>query len=1033
MHGAPLALRIGLVVLAGSLLAIPASGEVEIDSDTFGGLQARAIGPAVMGGRIAALDAVWRDGRLTVWIGAATGGVWKSVNGGTTFKPVFDEHTQSIGALTIDRANPDTVWVGTGEAWVRNSVSVGTGIYRTTDGGDSWEHLGLEDSERIVEILVHPDDGDRVYACVTGHLWDANEQRGVYLTEDAGKTWTPVLQVDGDTGCADLALDPQEPRILYASMWQFRRQPWTFSSGGPGSGLYKSTDGGATWRKLSAGLPAGTLGRIAVAPAPSRPSVVYATVESEKTGLYRSEDLGESWSWAGTTNAVESRPFYFSLLLVDPTDHKRVYKPAGSLAVSSDAGQTWDGLAGGTHADHHALWIDPYNVHHLLLGTDGGLYESYDRGVNWNFRQSLPISQFYQVSYDMQRPYNVYGGLQDNGTWYGPTATPAGIQNKHWNNIGGGDGFHAYVDRADPDIVYVEWQGGRMERMRKSTGERKSIQPLERKGDPKYRFNWNAAMHVSPTRTDTIYAGAQFVFRSRDRGESWERISPDLTTDDPDKQRQIESGGLTVDNSTAENHCTIYRIAESPLNENLIWAGTDDGNLQITRDGGKNWTNVVGNVPGLPRNTWVTGIDPSPHAEGTAHAVFDGHRTGDKNVYVYRTRDHGATWESLATESVAGYALAIRQDPVNPELLYLGTEFGLYISPDAGAHWARFKGDLPKVGVREIQVHPREHDLILATHGRGIYVLDDVTPLRALNAEVLASKAALLPSRPAEMTIPASIQEFPGDDEFVGRNPFSGAQLSYYLKRRHLFGDLKLELYDAEGNLLSTVPGAKRRGLNRVSWSMRLKPPKVAPAASLVPQFFSFLGPRVPAGTYTVKLIQGKDSYEGTLELVPDPRGDYSAEDMALQDRTVMALYRLVERLTFLVDRINDLHDQAGARAAGLGERDRLGLRLRDLATRLDELRKSLVATRKGGFLAGEEQLRERLSSLYGAVNGYEGRPTDSQIEYLAVLESELADAERKFRALLGADLESLNAQLRRKNLEPLVELSRADWEARQQ
>jgi len=1020
------------VVLSLLFAAVPARSEVTVDSNTFGSLSARPIGPAVMGGRIAAIDAMHRDGKLTIYVGAAGGGVWKSVNGGTTFEPVFDEQTQAIGAIRIDRADPETVWVGTGESWVRNSVSVGDGIYKTTDGGDHWQHVGLADSERISKILVHPDESDTVYVCATGHLWDANEERGVYRTMDGGKTWDAVLQVDADTGCSDLAMDPQEPDILYAAMWQFRRQPWTFSSGGPGSGLYRSTDGGASWEETRDGLPAGELGRIAVAPAPSRPNVVYATVESESTAMYRSDDLGKSWRETGTTAAVEARPFYFSLLLVDPEDHDRVYKPAQNLGVSKDGGKSFDALGGGTHSDHHALWIDPLNTHHLLLGTDGGLYESADRGVNWNFRQSLPISQFYQVTYDMEMPYNVYGGLQDNGTWYGPSTSVAGVQNKHWDNIGSGDGFHALVDRSDPDIVYVEWQGGRMQRMRRSTGESKNIQPLPGADDPPYRFNWNAALALSPNRDDTVYIGSQFLLRSRNRGDRWEKISPDLTTNDPEKLQQIESGGLTPDNSTAENHCSIYRIAEAHGDENVIWVGTDDGNLQVTRDGGANWSNVVDNVPDLPANTWVTGIDASVHEAGTAFVTFDGHRTGDKATYVYRTTDFGASWASLATEDIDGYALSVRQDIVSPDLLFLGTEFGLYISLDGGQGWARFKGDLPKVGVRDMHIHPREHDLILATHGRGINIIDDISPLRQLTPSVLEASATLLAIPAAAMTIPASVQEFPGDDEFVGRNRSGDAQISYYMKKRHMFGDLKLEIYDAEGTLVSTIPGTKRRGLNRVPWSMRAKPPKVPPASSLVPELFSFLGPRVPVGSYTVKLIQGKNTHEGSIELKLDPRADYTADEIALQDRTVQRLYGMVEELTFLVDRVNDIRDQAEARAEALDGKGKLAGQLEAFAGDVEQFRKTLVATRKGGFIAGEEQLRERLTALYGAVNGYEGRPSDSQLDYMEVMQSKLDAAGGGLATLLTDNLAPLNARLSKTKLEPLAEMSREDWKAGQ-
>ena len=1019
-------MRFGASVLAAVVLASPSvQAAVEIDSNTFGGLQARALGPAVMSGRIAALDAVGGDS-MTVWVGAASGGVWKSRDGGVSFKPVFDEHPQSIGAIKIDPTNPDVVWVGTGESWTRNSVSVGTGVYKTEDGGDSWKLVGLEDTERIAAIVVDPSEPDTVYVCATGHLWNANDERGVYRTTDGGASWDRVLHVDENTGCSSLDVDPQEPSILYAGMWQFRRYPDFFESGGPGSGLYKTTDGGDDWKRLTEGLPGGELGRIAVAVAPSRPSVVYATVEAEDTALYRSDDLGESWAEVSTATVVTGRPFYFSLLQVDPDDFDRVYKPGFMLGVSTDGGKTFGTLGGGTHPDHHALWINPEDPRHLMLGTDGGLYISYDRGNAWGFVRDLPISQFYRVSYDLDFPYNVYGGLQDNGSWAGPSRSVGGIENRDWRNIGFGDGFYAFRDPTDPDFVYSEYQGGNVKRRQLSTGEIQDIRPYEGEDDPEYRFNWNTPLYPSPNKQGRLYLGGQFLFRSDDRGRSWERISPDLTTDDPEKQRQEESGGLSIDNSTAENHCTIYAVSESPRDARMVWVGTDDGNLQLTRDDGETWENVVGNIPGLPEGTWVSSVEASRHADGTAYATFDGHRTGDMAPYVFRTTDHGKTWKSLVTDTVEGYALVLREDLENPKLLFLGTEFGLFVTLDGGEHWARFEGNVPKVGVRDIAIHPREPDLIVATHGRGIYILDDITPLRALTQKILESDAAFLPSGKAIMAISASAQGWSGPDEFVGRNPPQAAWITYYLKKRHIFGDLKVEVYDADGNLLKTLPGGKRRGINRVAWPMRLEPPKVPPANSLVP---AFQGPRVAEGTFTVKLVKGKTTLTGTVDLVPDPRTPHSAEDRAFQQQTSMRLYHMLERLTWVVDTLIELREGAEEAADGLKEKDRLRETLTEYAEGLEEFRSTIVATSEAGRLSGEEKLREKLGELYGNVVGYDGRPTDSQLARIDVLAGQLDDAVEAFDVIAGVDLDSINSKLAKRELEKLQLTSFEEWQ----
>jgi len=1029
-------LRALVCAAAVAACATPAFAQgVTVDSDTFGGLQARAIGPATMGGRIAALDVVAGD-RMTIYAGAAGGGVWKSVDGGLTFTPLFDKYNQAIGAITVDPNNSKTIWVGTGETWLRNSVSAGDGIYRSTDAGESWTRLGLDQTERIARIVVASKDGNTVLACAEGHAFDDHPDRGVYRTTDAGKSWEKTLYVAPDVGCADLAIDPQDPAVLYAAMWQHRRKPYFFTSGGPKSGLYRSKDGGLTWERLATGLPSGDLGRIAIAVSPAKPATVYATVEAAKTGLYRSDDRGDSWRYVSDSSLVTVRPFYFSRIVADPTNVERLYKMGQVAAVSDDGGKTFSGLGGGSiygssyHSDVHDIWVNPKNPEQLVIGTDGGLYMSANRGSTWRFVGSLPVGQFYHVSYDMARPYNVYGGLQDNSTWYGPSRKSGGIANREWRSLTGGDGFWAFPDPSDPDVVYDEFQGGNLFRVNKATLESKDIKPSPKAGEAKFRFNWNTPIHMSANEPGTIYYGAQFLFRSRDKGESWERISPDLTTNDPNKQKQHESGGLTLDDSTAENLCTIFGIAESPKNQNVIWVGTDDGNVQVTRDGGKTWTNVTVNIAGVPKATWVSSVHAGPFAEGTAFVTFDGHMTGDFRTYIYRTTDFGATWTALATGDLKGFAHIVKQDLVNPDLLFAGTELGLFLSIDGGKSWSAFTNGIPGVAVWDLAIHPREHDLIVATHGRSLYIIDDLTPLRKLTAQVLESDVAFLDARPSLLLNPSSEFGFNGDGEFMGTSPSESAVITYYLKKRHVFGDLKLDVLDAKGTLLTSLPGGKRRGINRVDWPMRSKMPRTAPGEGIVPSMYALMGVRAPAGAYTVRMTKGKDTFTSTVTTVPDPASKHSDADRAAQFAAATRLYGMVEKLAYLVNGITTFRDQAKAGLAGLPEKDPLRARLQAVADGMEAQRKSLVASQKGEGISGEEKLREELGMLYGNVNGYEGRPTQSQLDRTNVLDQDLAAATAAFEAAAKQAATALNPQLAGKKLAALKLVSFAEWDA---
>src|SRR5277367_6815482 len=673
---------IALAPILAAMLATGMSAQTaKFDSDTIAGLGARNIGSATMSGRVATLAAVKEDGRLTVYIGAASGGVWKSTNGGTTYKPIFDKMTaQSIGAITIDPQDAKTIWVGTGESWTRNSVSIGDGIYKSTDGGDNWTNMGLPNSERISKIIVDPSDGNTVYACVPGALWSDSEDRGLYKTTDGGATWNKILKGGNlSTGCSMISMSSQDSKVLFAGMWDFRRKGWTFRSGGDGptapsgSGLFTSTDGGATWTDLdqnsAKGLPPKPWGRIAVSIAPSKPNVVYALIESPRSALFRSDDGGKTWQERDRSEFMVWRPFYFADLIVDPKNENKIYKPDLILILSEDGGKSFSGI-GGAHGDFHDVWIDPDNTNHLIAGDAGGVWYSYDSGNNWWKAENLPISQFYHVSVDDSDPFHVYGGLQDNNAWIGVSAFPGGITNHQWQALRGGDGFWAFSDPADPTYVYAESQGGSIQRWNRVTLESRDIQPKPKYGEGKLRFNWNTPIHLSPNEKGTLYIGAQFLFRSRDHGQTWDRISPDLSTNDPEKQKQEESGGVTVDNSEAEMHTTIYSISESPRNGKLIWVGTDDGNVQITRDGGKSWTNVVSHVPGLPKASWVSWVEASRFDEATAYAAFDRHTFGDMDPHVYKTTDYGKTWTAVVAKDsgVRGYAHVIKEDTVSPNL-----------------------------------------------------------------------------------------------------------------------------------------------------------------------------------------------------------------------------------------------------------------------------------------------------------------------------------------------------------------------------
>ena len=1007
-----------------------AADQAPYSSATISGLGARNIGSAAMSGRISALAAAKEaSGKITLYVGAASGGVWKSEDGGTRFKPIFDDQpVQSIGAIALDPRDSKNVWVGAGEAWTRNSASIGDGIYKSTDGGDTWTFTGLPDSERVAQIVVSPTSNDTVYAAVPGKLWSDSAERGLYKTTDGGKNWSLILKGPNlSTGASTIALDPTDPNIVFAGLWDFRRKGWTFRSGGEGptaasgSGLFRSADGGATWTEITSeenkGFPKKPYGRIAVAIAPSNAKRVYAFVEGINSGLYVSDDGGATWDPRDKSTWMVWRPFYFALLVVDPKNADRVFKTDGALIMSEDAGKSFATVGGfvGAHGDVHGVWIDPTNPQTVITGDDGGMWYSYNGGSKWWKGDNLPVSQFYHVSVDDADPYHVYGGLQDNSSWVGDSQYPGGITNSRWENMYGGDGFWMFADPSDPDYLYAEAQGGFIGRVNRKTHQARDIQPKPNYKE-KLRFTWNTPIALSPNEKGTIYIGAQFLFRSRDHGQTWDRISPDLTTNDPEKQKQELSGGITVDNSAAEMHTTIYSISESPKNKDVIWVGTDDGNLQLTRDGAKTWTNVAGNIPDLPKNSWVSWVHAGNFDAGTAYAAFDRHTFGDMAPYLYRTTDYGKTWIPLLapaqSKGVRGYAHVIKEDLVKPNLLFLGTEFGLYISIDGGAAWAPFKGGrFPAVAVRDIAIQPRENDLVLSTHGRGIWIIDDITPLRSLSSDLLKQEAGFVSARPTQQRIEGKGGWANGDAVFVGENPPAAAVITYYQRARHLFGKLKIEVLDPTGRVVDEVPASKRPGLNRVTWPMREKPPRVPPAAQLAGA--GIRGPRLLPGTYTVRMMKAGKVYETKLVVELDRRAKFTLAERKAQYDAAMRVRALFGAESALLDRVNFLRAGLARGAAALPDGDALRKTVTEFDAKADAVRKQIVATTEGGAITGEERLREHTDQLYGALLSYEGKPAVYQMSYIDALTRELDDVSKEFQQLITKDLPTLNERLK--------------------
>ncbi len=1008
-------------------------------TDPFAGLSFRNIGPATMGGRIDDL-AVLESNPAVFYVGAATGGLWKTMNNGTTWEVLFDDLDEvvvSIGDIAIAPNDANTVWVGSGENNNRQSGSWGNGIYKSTDGGHTWKHMGLRESKHIARIIVDPIDHEVIYVAALGSLWGSGKERGVFKSIDGGLTWTNVLFVNEDTGATELVQDPSNNKVLYAATYQRRRATWGFNGGGPGSAIYKSSDAGRTWTKLTNGIPAGPLGRIGVDIYRANPNIVYARIQHEKeSGTYRSDDAGLTWR---KMSDVNPRPMYFSQIRVDPTNDLRVYVLGVQIHISDDGGKTFI-ENGALHSDHHAMWINPANPSHIIDGNDGGVGISYDRGRNWEGIYNMDLGQYYHVGYDMETPYNLCGGLQDNYTWCGPSAVRSrnGIVNDDWFQIQGGDGFEAVIDPKDPYTIYAESQDGNIVRVDRRTNERKTIRPLPGRGEPALRWNWNTAIHISPHNSSTLYAGANKVFRSTDRGHSWQAISGDLTQN-VDRETLSLMGVVGKDVTIAKNdgvqsYGNLVQVVESPKQAGVIFAGSDDGIVHMTRDNGKTWTNLNARLPGMPKNAYVSGLVASAHDANTVYVAFDNHTNDDYNSYVYASVDGGNNFRQISEGLPRGQVvMTVTEDPKNPSVLYAGTEFGVFVTTDRGGSWTRLRSGLPTVPIHEIVFHPRDNDMILATHGRSIWILDDATPIQQA-AEALRTEAFLFGIRQAMQFNPANDRGFMTDKPFRGRNPTFGAPISYYLKDAST--EVALRIRDAAGTVVRELRGsdlrnATKAGINRVYWDLRYQPLPPQPGQGGGPGGggggFGFgggnNGPFVLPGEYRVTLVVGgRDVATKPVRVIGDTTVPLTDADRKTWHDTALTLHRLQEQANEAADAVTELGTQhqalegllkmaASAPAEAKTTIEGAGKQLVDLRRRLGVLAPGQQGGGGGfgggggggGFGAQAQNVRGQIGQTKGQIMSSHSVPSEQQMRVLAEGRGDLAKVIQETNALITA------------------------------
>ncbi|HTQ54927.1 MAG TPA: hypothetical protein VMI94_10730 [Bryobacteraceae bacterium] len=1042
-------------------------------ADTFAGLKLRAIGPAVTSGRVVSF-AVDPHNKSTYYVGSASGGVWKTVNAGTSFTPVFDgEGSYSIGTVVIDPKDSNVVWVGTGENNSQRSVSYGDGIYRSDDGGKSWKNMGLKKSEHIARIAIDPRDSNTVYVAAEGPLWGPGGDRGLYKTTDGGKNWKAVLTISENTGVSDVVLDPRHPDVLLAAAYQRRRHVWTLIDGGPESAIYKSVDAGATWNKIKSGLPAENLGRIGFAVSPVNPDVVYASIESidKKGGIFRSTDFGATWD---RRNEHDDQAQYYAHIVADPKNVDRIYVMDVFLQVSDDGGKTLHNLGERyKHVDNHEIWIDPANTSHYLVGCDGGVYESFDRAATWNFKANLPVTQFYDIAVDEAAPfYHVYGGTQDNFSMGGPARTRSvhGITNQDWFVTAGGDGFHSRVDPKDPDTVYAESQYGGLVRFDRRTGESVGIQPQPGAGEPPLRWNWDSPILVSPHSHTRVYFAANKVFRSDDRGDSWKAVSGDLTRL-VDRNTLPVMGKVWGPDAVAKNVSTsfygnVVALAESPRKEGLLYAGTDDGLIQVTEDGGEHWRKIE-KFPGVPEGTYVSRILASQHGDATAYAAFDHHKNSDFAPYLLKTTDAGRTWTPIQGDLPAnGPVLAIAEDHVNPQLLFVGTEFGLYFTIDGGKQWIRLKGGLPTIAVRDLAIQRQMNDLVVATFGRGVYVLDDYTPLRDLKPETLKEDALLLPVKNALMYIQTRQyglrgKGFQGESFFTADNPPYGAVFTYYLKdaietRKQKRRDAEKEaekkktaipyptmeslrtedeeeapallftISDSSGRAIRTITGPVTKGIHRVSWDLREPPASLPSPRNREADDDLFYeeptGPLVTPGRYTVSVAKRVD---GVLTPIMSPR-EFTVEAESTTDaagsRELLEFQVKVTKLQRAVagalDTANELKSRIARIEMAIDATPAMDRKWAAAARALEAGNNQVLRALRGDITIARHNedvppsIIGRVDTIVGNESAWLQRPPGTDVQAYEIASREFAAESEKLRNLVEVDLKAIEKAL---------------------